>query len=496
MADFLLGIPYSTALGNSFANAHWRYNTYAPFIQDDWRVSSELTVNLGFRYEINQRPRAKRNDIVTLLLNPSNGTAQLVTGQNPGNLPPTLKYMDWHDFDPRVGFAYSPKALGGKTVVRAAYGIFSQREGQNSYANEANNPPFQQSATIAINNVPTDPLYFGNYSQTNPWGLATAALPTITTMPPDFLDGRVQQWNFDIQQSLTSSMLLDVDYVGNHDSHLALLTVANLRAPGPGTTTSNKPYPAYSGISMIRSIGDANYNGLQVKLEKRYSKGLQFISSYTYSKCIDNGPGTNSGESGVFAQDATHNLHGARGSCSQDARQRYSLSGVYALPIGKGQAIFSSASRVEDAILGGWQFNGILTLRSGQPFTVVMSSNVANDGGTTWANAVGNPNSGGARSIYQWFNTAAFVSPAQYNYGNEGRNMVVGPPVNNLDLSLFKAFTVTEHKSFQLRAEWFNALNHTQFAAPAATLGVPTFGQISSTLHTARQIQLSLKFLF
>jgi hypothetical protein len=125
-----------------------------------------------------------------------------------------------------------------------------------------------------------------------------------------------------------------------------------------------------------------------------------------------------------------------------------------------------------------------------------MSSDVANVGGTTWANAVGNPNSGAPQTIYKWFNTAAFVSPAQYNFGNEGRDMVVGPPVNNVDLSLFKAFPVTEHKSFQLRAEFFNALNHTQFALPAATLGVPTFGQISSTLHPARQIQLSVKFLF
>jgi hypothetical protein len=290
-------------------------------------------------------------------------------------------------------------------------------------------------------------------------------------------------------------MLLDVAYVGNHDSHLALLTVINNRPPGPGATTTNKPYPAYAGISFIRSIGDANYNGLQVKLEKRYSNGVQFISSYTYSKCIDNGPGTNVGEGGTFAQDAVNNLRGARGPCSQDARHRYSLSGVYALPFGKGRPFLSHLSRVEDAVLGGWQFNGILTLRSGQPFTVVMSSDIANVGGTTWANAVGNPNHG-PQTIYKWFNTSAFVAPAQYTFGNEGRDMVVGPPVNNLDFSLFKAFPITEQKSFQFRAELFNALNHTQLAQPAATLGVPTFGTISSTLHPARQIQLSLKFLF
>jgi hypothetical protein len=485
LADYLLGIPYTTALANTLSNAHWRYKGFVPFIQDDWRISSELTVNLGFRYEINEWPRPKRNDMVTLLLNPAQGIAQLVAAQNPGNLPHTLKYMDWHNLDPRVGFAYSPKVLRGRTVFRAAYGIFTQREGINSFSNEAGNPPFQQTATISTNSVPTDPLYFGNFSLASPWALATAALPTITTMPQNFVNGRVQQWNFDIQQRINSSMLLDVNYVGNHDSHLALLTVINNRAPGPGPTTTNKPYPAYAGISFIRSIGDANYNGLQTKLEKRFSGGLQFISSYTYAKCIDNGPGTNVGEGGTFAQDAVNNLRGARGPCSQDARQRYSVSGVYALPFGKGRAL-----------VGGWQFNGILTLRSGQPFTAVTSSDIANVGGTTWPNAIGNPNAGAPRSIYQWFNKAAFVAPAQYTFGNEGRDMIVGPPVNNLDFSLFKAFTITEHKSFQFRAELFNALNHSQFALPAATLGVPTFAQISSTLHPARQIQLSLKFLF
>jgi Carboxypeptidase regulatory-like domain len=495
LADYLLGIPFTTALANTLSNAHWRYKSFQPFVQDDWRVSSELTINLGFRYEINKWPRPKRNDMVTLLLNPAQGTAQLVTAQNPGNLPHTLKYMDWHNLDPRVGFAYSPKALRGKTVIRAAYGIFTQREGINSFSNEAGNPPFQQTATITINSVATDPLYFGNFNLANPWALAGTALPTITTMPQDFKNGRVQQWNFNIQQRITSSMLLDVAYVGNHDSHLALLTVINNRPPGPGPTTTNKPFPAYAGISFIRSVGDTNYNGLQVKLEKRYSNGVQFISSYTYSKCIDNGPGTNVGEGGTFAQDAVNNLRGARGPCAQDARQRYSLSGIYALPFGKGKQFLSGISRAGDTLLGGWQFNGILTLRSGQPFTVVMSSDIANVGGTTWANAVGDPNHG-PQTISKWFNTSAFVAPAQYTFGNEGRDTVVGPPVNNLDFSLFKVFTVTEHKSFQFRGELFNALNHSQFALPAATLGVPTFGQISSTLHPARQIQLSLKFLF
>jgi hypothetical protein len=498
MGDYLLGLPYNTALSTTEFDPHFRYKTWSPFIQEDWRVSSELTVNLGFRYEINERPRAKHNAIVNILLDPSNGTAQVVTGQDPGTLPPELMYIDWRDFDPRVGFAYNPKALGGKTVFRSAYGIFTQREGQISWINMATNPPYVTTSSITINNIPTSPLYFGNFNLANPYSLATAALPSITSTSVNFLDGRVQMWNFDMQQSLTKSLLLDIAYVGNHSSHLALSTTENQRLPGPGATTTNKPYPAFNGIGLTEPVGDSNYNALEVRVEKRYTNGVQFISSYTYSKCISNGDATGSGEGGSGSptiQDP-YDLAANRGPCAQDARQRYSLSAIYALPFGKGQAFLSRASRVEDAILGGWQINGILTLRTGQPLTVVMSSDVANDGGTTWANVVGNPNAGGARTIYQWFNTAAFVSPAQYTYGDEGRNMVTGPPVNNLDLSLFKVVKVTEHKNFQFRAEFFNALNHPQFAAPAVTLGLPTFGEISSSLHPARQVQLSLKLLF
>jgi hypothetical protein len=495
LADYLVGLPYSTSLSTTEFNPHFRNKSFAPFIQDDWRISSELTVNLGFRYEINERPRAKHNAIVNILLNPSNGTTQVVTGQSPGNLPPTLMYMDWHDFDPRVGLAYSPKALRGKTVFRSAYGIFTQRESQNSWIGMSNNPPYITSASVTINNIPSSPLYFGNYDLANPYGLAAAALPSITSMAVNFLDGHVQMWNFDIQQSLTPSMLLDIGYIGNHGSHLAITTTLNQRLPGPGATTTNKPYSAFNGISLVNSVGDANYNGLDVKLEQRYSHGIQFISAYTYAKCISNSDGTSIGEAGPTIQNP-YNIAANRGPCSQDARQRYSFSGIYALPFGKGRAFLSSASRVVDALLGGWQTNGILTLRTGQPLTVTMSSDVANDGGSTWANAVGNPNSGGSRTIRQWFNTAAFVSPAQYSYGNEGRNMVIAPPVNNFDLSLFKVFKVTEQKTFQFRAEFFNALNHTQFGAPVTILGLPTFGQISSSLHPARQIQLSLKFLF
>src|SRR5579872_1581860 len=492
--DYLLGLPFSTTLNTTIFDPHFRYNNAAPFFQDDWRVSSALTINLGLRYEWNGRPESKSKTVSGVLF--SQGAAQLVTAQNPGGLPSSLVYNDYHDIAPRIGFAYNPQALGGRTVFRAAYGVFYQRESANTWADTAIDAPFVQNATINLNNTPGSPLYFANFNMTNPYAIATPATSTVYAIDPHFLDARVQQWTFNIQQSLTPSTILQIAYVGNHDSHMPRETDPNQPLPGPGPVAARRPYPSFGAIYYLDSNGNSSYNGLQVELEKRYSNGLQFISSYTYSKCIDDTPGTIVGEGGVRFQN-NYNFHGARGLCAQDARQRYSFSGVYDLPFGKNRHYLSNASFVEDLILGGWQINGILTLRTGQPFTVVMASDVSNTADlSTWANVVGSPNSVSNRSINEWFNIAAFASPAQYTFGNEGRNVVEGPGVNNLDVSFFKNFPVAEQRSFQFRAEFFNSLNHAQFALPGATLGTAQFGKISSLSHDPREIQLSLKFLF
>jgi hypothetical protein len=186
-----------------------------------------------------------------------------------------------------------------------------------------------------------------------------------------------------------------------------------------------------------------------------------------------------------------------RGLCGQNAQQRYSLNFVYDLPFGHGRKFGASLSRAADLVAGGWQVTGILTFRTGQPFTVTLPADVANVADTaTWANLIANPNSISNRSIYRFFNTSAFVAPAAYMFGNEGRNVVLGPGVNNWDVAVFKALRFTETRQLQFRTEFLNAWNHAQFAPPSASFGTVQFGQISATSHDPRDIQMSLKLLW
>ena len=277
---------------------------------------------------------------------------------------------------------------------------------------------------------------------------------------------------------------------------MARETFPNQPAPGPGPVQDRRPYQNFGTINGLDTGADANYHGLQFQVEKRYSNGLQFIGAYTFSKCIDNAPGTFVGESGVHIQ-YSGDFRAARGLCAQDVRNRVSLSFVYDIPFGRGRIYGSNISRVGDLIAGGWQVTGIATFRSGQPFTVTMPTDVSNTAdASTWASVTGNPNTVSNRSVYQWFNTGAFVSPPNFSVGNQGRDTVIGPGVNNWDVSVFKAFHFDEKRQLQFRTELFNAFNHAQFALPGATFATAQFGQISATSHDPRDIQMSLKFLW
>jgi hypothetical protein len=492
--DYLLGYPFSTTTSINIFDAYFRNTEVAPWVADDWRVSKTFTVNLGLRYEWEGRPTSNNNTISNVLF--QNGSATLVTPTDAHGLPPALVYNRWGDVAPRAGFAWNPAFGHGHTVIRGAYGIFYQRELANTWEDLAINPPFISTAQITLNTTPSSPFYFANYSLSNPTALGGSISSLVYTLDTHLKDAAVQQWNFNVQQELGYSTVLQVAYVGNHDAHLARETFPNQPSPAPGPVQPRRPYQNFGTIYYFDSGGDAHYDGLQVQLEKRFSNGLQFISAYTFSKCIDDTPGTAVGESGQHVQNNS-NFALNRGLCAQDSRQRYSGSFVYDLPFGRGKKYGANISRPLDAIAGGWQVTGIATFRTGQPFTAVMATDVSNTADTsTWTNLVGNPNSGGARSIYQWFNTAAFAAAAPFTFGNEGRDVIIGPGVNNWDISLFKIFRLDEKKQFQFRTEFFNAFNHAQFQLPGATFGTAAFGQITATSHDPRDVQMSLKFLW
>ncbi|MBI3693255.1 MAG: TonB-dependent receptor [Acidobacteria bacterium] len=492
--DYLLGYPRNTLTSIDVFSPHFRYTMVEPWIQDDWRVTPELTLNFGLRWEWAGRPVSKDNSISTVVFDKQRG-ARLITGRDPEGYPSSLSYDDFNNFAPRFGFAYNPKFLGGKTVIRGAYGIFYQRELANTWVDLAINDPFIRQTTFNLDTDPASQFYFARYDLSRPTALAPPSPLLIFSVDTNWREGQVHQWNFNVQQSLGFGTVLQVAYVGNRGLRLPWATLPNQPDPGPGPVQPRRPYPNLGTINGLGAGGDAHYHGLQIQAEKRYSNGMQLIAGYTFAKCISTSDSTFVGE-GTSIQNG-RDFHQQRGLCTQHVSQRYTLSWLYDLPFGRGKAFGKDISRPLDLFLGGWQVNGILTLRTGSPFTVTQPGDAPNVGdGSARPDQVANPNAVTNRSIDRNFNTDAFVPAARFRWGTAGRNTVIGPGINNWDFSLFKTFSVDEKRKLQFRSEFFNLLNHPEFGFPGSAIGTAQFGRISGTTRDPRDIQLSLKFLW
>jgi hypothetical protein len=311
----------------------------------------------------------------------------------------------------------------------------------------------------------------------------------------------VNEWNFAVQRQITSGTSIDVAYVGNKTTHLNQNININDPAPGRGNIQPRRPYPQWGSIVYANFNENANYNALQAKYEARNWHGLNTLVSYAWSKCIDSG----SLQSGTTLLLYSSN----RGPCDYDLPHTFAGSFDYLLPFGRGRDVFSNASGLVNQLVGGWEITGIATLRSGIPFTPTINGDVANTGVSSQRpQVVGSPTI--VRQPSCWFYvsanpacvaldptaTNAFVTPAQYTYGNGGRNILRANGIKQVDFSVLKTFPVTESKQFQFRAEVFNILNHPTFSAPSTAINSSSGGQVSSTLNAARIIQLGLKFLF
>jgi len=492
-ADYLLGYPRNTQASIDIFSPHFRYTVVEPWFQDDWRVSNTLTVNLGLRYEWQGRPVSKDNSISTVLF--ENGGARLVTARNPAPLPRALAYNDNNNFAPRIGFAWTPAFLKGRTVIRSAYGIFYQREAANTWVDLAINDPFIRQTNINLDTTPSSPYYFAKYDLSRPLALAPPIPLLVFSVDPNWREGMIHQWNFNVQQQLGFGTVLQVTYVGNRGLRLPWSTLPNQPSPGPGPVDARRPYTNFGQISGLGSGGDSYYQGLQVQLEKRYSSGLQYIVGYTFGRCISTSDSTFVGESTSIQNGRDFSQQ--RGLCTQHVSQRLTASFVFDLPFGRGKKYLTNLSRPVDLIFGNWQVNGIYTARTGSPFTVVQAGDAPNVGdGSGRPDRIADPNNTPNWSIDQAFNTNAFRVAGPYRWGTAGRNIVIGPGINNWDLSLFKNIPFTESTRLQFRAEFFNAFNRTEFALPGATIATAQFGRISGTARDPRDIQLSLKFLW
>ena len=314
-------------------------------------------------------------------------------------------------------------------------------------------------------------------------------------------DTYVQQWNFSVQREFTPRVSLDMAYVGNKSTHNNQLLSINDPLPGPGAVQNRRPYQQWGTISYPVFDENSNFNSVQGKLQVRTWRDLTVLTSYAHGKCIDNG----SGEGGTTLS----LLHSYRAVCDYDLPNVFSGSFHYMLPFGKGKAFLSDAGKLTQQLVRGWQFAGIVTMRSGLPFTPIIGSDIANTGvGSQRPNVIGTPLTVG--TVGCWFYVAAntsctqleptaktaFANPAQYTYGDGGRNILRADSLKQLNMSVERTFYITERYRLQFRGEFFNALNHPTFSAPGTTITSSSGGKVSATVNAARVIQMALKLYF
>ena len=324
---------------------------------------------------------------------------------------------------------------------------------------------------------------------------------------PNLKNAYAHQWNLEIQQQLSNDLTLSTAYVGSRTSRLDHNGAANTAlTPGQGTpeqVRARKPFPWQSSIFMSLHDGKGWYDSLQVKLNKRFSRGFQALVSYTWSKALDYQSGWFAAENGIGGASAIQDFYNpqtSKGPAGYNVPHFLSVAAVYELPFGKGKQRANSGAAA--VILGGWQLNAIAQFRSGQPFNIEVSGDVANIGNdVAWwnyarPNLVGDPHVSNPTQE-RWFNTDAFAAPV-FSYGNAGKNLLYTDSVQNLDLSLFKQFAIRERFIWELRFESFNTLNIMNLGGPGIGLGTPTFGVVSTLAQGKypRVIQFGLKVSF
>ena len=504
-ADLLLGLP--TDLGRGLSTGTWgqRGIILGFYGQDDWRVSNNLTLNLGLRWEYHS-PWVEVEDRQSNITEFS-GQLQLA-GKNGNSRGLYNSYFK--DFQPRVGFAYTPDILSKRLVFRGAYTISSFLEGTGTNLRLPLNPPFN-SEFQTLYNTPQFPLPGSTLDQ----GLSALVQKdpfigaTLRVWDPFVRPAEVQQWNASAEYEFKGGNVLTVGYVGQHGTHLMVpmpylqnQIVNGQVVPGPFLSGNPTLRNEIAQISGTASIGNQKYNSLQVTMRKRFSYGLEYQIAYTWSHGMSDaigyyGQGGQAGSQSAYWQNL-FNQKSEWGPTYFDIQHNFVPSFVYELPFGKGKSWGNDWNRVVDGFLGGWQLGGIFTAHTGFPLTIKMSGDPSGTGARSFrANVIGTPHDPhqygpGA----QFLDPSAYAQPASHTFGNAGIGPVRGPGMARLDLSLGKKFYVTEKKYFELRGEAFNLANTPIFKSPASqTITSPLFGQIRDS-EGERNLQVAAKFYF
>ena len=515
-ADFLLGLP--TDIGRGLSTGTWghRGTIFGFYGQDDYRVTNNLTLNLGLRWEyhtpwVEVKDRQANFDLITgqLLLPQGQTCPTTISCTNVSNR--ALYNSFKKDFQPRIGFAYTPDMLKRKVVLRGAYTISSFLEGTGTNLRLTLNPPYATEYAALYNtaafSLPGSTLAQGlsALNANDPFKGATLRL-----WDPGVRPAVVQQWNFSTDLQLPGSHVLTTGYVGQHGTHLMVATpfkqaqlINGAVVPGPFLSGNLPLKNTIAQISGTSSNGNQKYNSLQTTLKKRFSSGVEYQVAYTYAHGLSDsigyyGAGGQSGGQSAYVQ----NLYDRRSEWASmfiDAKHSIVISGVYELPFGKGKKYGSSMNRPADLLLGGWQLGGIISAHTGFPLTIKANTDPSGTGArsfraSTLGKAPNDPHNFGPGALF--LDPTPYYVPPTGTFGNVSPGTVRGPGMSRTDISLGKKFHITERRFFELRGEAFNAGNHPIFLSPASqNIQSTVFGQIRSS-QGERSMQIVGKFYF
>jgi hypothetical protein len=504
--DFLLGIPYQgsrTFPRNTFGIHPLRNQHF--YVQDDWKVTPNVTLNLGLRYELNHPPVVLHNQMAStdpvlrriIVASDANGKinyngqqvgqflyplfADVIVPSSSVGLGPSLRYLDKNNFAPRVGLAWRPAK---DLVFRGAYGIFyGLIQGNRAESTGIVNVPFLADELNNFNTSPVPTKTLANMFAPASQGLNLVPL-SFFQIETNMRDPYFQQWNFAIQKSVKGFLSMEASYVGTKGTKIEFSRPINVPLPGPGNIQARRLWTRFAAGTYVEDSGYSTYNALQTKVEVRGWHGLTMLSSYAFAKSIDN---LSSDVQGYSSQDPNNN-NAEKGPSDYDVRHRWVTSVNYAFPFGKqGRGFVSHVVR-------DWELGSIFIMQSGLPFTPSISTDSANTGTSRRPDRVGTGELA-TRTLNRDFDVSAFRVPAAYTYGNSARNVLYARRFTNWDFIAVRNFRIKEPVLLQFRAEFFNFTNTPAFGAPVTNIQSATAGQILSA-GEPRDVQLALKLLF
>lgn len=515
LATLLLGFPTSFFVRQTqvLDRSSW-YLSW--FVQDDWTVHRDLTLNFGLRWETDT-PMVDANNRINSFdasaINPISGTPGVVRFAGVGGFPKQPYSTDWNNFGPRFGFAWKPLGIA-RTVLRGGYGIFYAHPFDRGVP-MATSLGFELSMSMATPDAGlTAPFYLRDGVPgldpkppvlSDAFGaVAVGQLPTtaVTFFEHGRRTGYSQQFNLGLQFELPHQTVFEIGYLSNlsHKLPSATLSINQIRPEqlGPGAGQRDRPFPQFSGVSIVApTLGDSAYHAGTLRLEKRFTHGLNFLATYTWAKFLNN---VDEAGSALGAEGSPYsNFYNRRadwGPSENDIRHRFTWASVWEAPVGEGRKLLSQ--HPVRHILGGWGIGSVVSIQSGAPFTVTTLVDTTNAfaAGPLRADVIRNPNvPAGDRLLSRWFDTDAFRQPAIYQFGNQGVNILRADGIVKFDFSVLRNFSLGEDKRIQFRGEFFNMFNHPDFGIPGRIFGAAGFGVVSSA-RAARQIQFGLRLTF